>query len=63
MCLYYVELKMTTGTAFHPLGLNRKRLIKLMGEQGLDGMLLTSAENVFYTSGYTALPSSGNPII
>jgi Xaa-Pro aminopeptidase len=36
---------------------------ELMAEQGLHGMLLTSPENVFYTSGYTALPSSGNPIL
>ena len=26
-------------------------------------MLLSSPENVFYTTGYTALPSSGNPIL
>jgi Xaa-Pro aminopeptidase len=54
---------MQTGTAFHPLGLDRPRMLELMAEQNLSGMLLTSPENVFYTSGYTALPSSGNPIL
>jgi Xaa-Pro aminopeptidase len=54
---------MQTGTAFHPLGLDRARMLELMAEQGLAGILLTSPENVFYTSGYTALPSSGNPIL
>lgn len=34
-----------------------------MQQQNLDGLLLTSPENVFYTTGYTALPSSGNPIL
>ena len=34
-----------------------------MRAEGLDGMLLTSPENVFYTTGYTCLPSSGNPIL
>jgi len=38
-------------------------MLAQMAEEGLDGILLTSPENVFYTSGYTALPSSGNPIL
>jgi Xaa-Pro aminopeptidase len=54
---------MQTGTTFSPLGLNRARMLELMAEHGLAAMLLTSPENVFYTSGYTALPSSGNPIL
>lgn len=62
MC-YQSALPMQTATRFHPLGLNRARMRELMAEQGLHGMLLTSPENVFYTSGYTALPSSGNPIL
>jgi len=45
------------------LGLNKAELLKRMGEAGLDGVLLTSPENVFYTTGYPALPSSGNPIL
>lgn len=48
---------------FEPLGLNKAELLKRMGEAGLDGVLLTSPENVFYTTGYPALPSSGNPIL
>ncbi len=54
---------MQAATRFHSLGLNRARLRELMAEQGLGALLLTSPENVFYTSGYTALPSSGNPIL
>ena len=34
-----------------------------MQERGLHGILLTSPENVFYTTGYTTLPSAGNPIL
>jgi Xaa-Pro aminopeptidase len=43
--------------------LDKQRLRERMREQGLGGLLLTSPENVFYTTGYTALPSSGNPIL
>lgn len=48
---------------FHPAGLDKEKVRRLMDEQNLDGLLLTSPENVFYTTGYTALPSSGNPIL
>src|SRR5579859_1973824 len=34
-----------------------------MKDRGIGTLLLTSPENVFYTTGYTALPSSGNPIL
>jgi Xaa-Pro aminopeptidase len=34
-----------------------------MRDRGLGGILLTSPENVFYTTGYTTLPSAGNPIL
>lgn len=34
-----------------------------MAKRGLAGMLLSSPENVLYTSGFTGLPSSGNPIL
>lgn len=57
------QAKQMTGAAFHSLGLDRGRMLALMEERGLGGLLLTSPENVFYTSGYTALPSSGNPIL
>jgi Xaa-Pro aminopeptidase len=49
--------------SFKPVGLDRARLRALMAERGLDGLLLSSPENVFYTTGYPALPSSRNPII
>ena len=49
--------------SFKPVGLDRNRLAALMKERKLDGLFLTSPENVFYTTGYPCLPSSGNPII
>src|SRR5579859_5146042 len=51
------------STRFHPMGLDKQKLRGLMRQQDLHGILLTSPENVFYTTGYTALPSSGNPIL
>ena len=48
---------------FKPIGLDRPRLFELMKARRLDGIFLASPENVFYTTGYPALPSSGNPII
>jgi len=53
----------TPPPSFKPIGLDRSRLISLMQEQNLDGLLLSSPENVFYTTGYPTLPSSGNPIV
>jgi Xaa-Pro aminopeptidase len=49
--------------AFKPVGLNRPYLLSLMQARGLDGIFLSSPENVFYTTGYPCLPSSGNPIV
>jgi Xaa-Pro dipeptidase len=48
---------------FNPIGLDRARLFSLMRARSLDGILLSSPENVFYTTGYPTLPSSGNPIV
>lgn len=48
---------------FKPVGLNKERLVGLMQEFELDGVFFSTPENVFYTTGYPALPSSGNPII
>jgi Xaa-Pro aminopeptidase len=48
---------------YKPVGLDRLRLLGLMQAYGLDGIFLSSPENVFYTTGYPCLPSSGNPII
>jgi len=49
--------------SFKPVGLDRTRLLSLLKERGLDGIFLASPENVFYTTGYPTLPSSGNPIV
>ena len=51
------------STRFHPIGLDQSKLRALIQRHDLAGILLTSPENVFYTTGYTALPSSGNPIL
>lgn len=48
---------------FHPPGFDRQKARELMKARDVDGILLTSPENVFYTTGYTALPGSGNPIL
>ena len=48
---------------FPALGFDPERAAEGMRAEGLDGMLFTSPENVFYTTGYTCLPSSGNPIL
>lgn len=46
-----------------PVGFNRTKVLDLMKQKGLDGIFFSTPENVFYTTGYPALPSSGNPII
>jgi Xaa-Pro dipeptidase len=46
-----------------PVGLDRARLFAAMAERSLDAILFSSPENVFYTTGYPCLPSSGNPIV
>jgi Xaa-Pro aminopeptidase len=48
---------------FKPIGFDRPRLLSLMSARRLDGIFLSSSENVFYTTGYPTLPSSGNPIV
>jgi Xaa-Pro dipeptidase len=48
---------------FGTAGFDKRKLHALMQERGLDGIVLTSPENVFYTTGYTTLPSAGNPIL
>jgi Xaa-Pro aminopeptidase len=49
--------------SFRPVGLDRSRLFALMKERNLDGIFISSPENVFYTTGYPTLPGSGNPIV
>src|SRR5690242_21816504 len=48
---------------FSPIGFQKPAIVHAMRQAGLDAALLTSPEDVFYTTGYTALPSSGNPIL
>jgi Xaa-Pro aminopeptidase len=52
-----------SDVSFKPVGLNRERLTSLMKERALNAIFLASPENVFYATGYPALPGSGNPII
>jgi Xaa-Pro aminopeptidase len=49
--------------SFGTVGFDKHKLHALMQDRGLGGLLLTSPENVFYTTGYTTLPSAGNPIL
>jgi Xaa-Pro aminopeptidase len=44
-------------------GTGKAKLVEQIRERGLDGILLSSAENVYYTSGLPTLPGSGNPIL
>ena len=46
-----------------PPGTGKAKLVEQIRERGLDGILLSSAENVYYTSGLPTLPGSGNPIL
>ncbi len=48
---------------FEPMGFDASRAAAAMRSRNLSAMLLTSPENVFYTTGYTTLPSAGNPIL
>lgn len=48
---------------FPALGFDPRAAAERLRAEGLNGMLLCAPENVFYTTGYTALPSSGNPIL
>jgi len=49
--------------SFKPVGFDHQRFFTIMKERNLDGIFLSSPENVFYTTGYPCLPNSGNPII
>lgn len=45
------------------LGFRKDKMLSLMEDYSLDCIILTSPENIFYSTGYTCLPSSGNPIL
>ena len=51
------------SASFATYGFEPARLAERLRERGLAAALLTSPENVFYTTGYTTLPSAGNPIL
>jgi Xaa-Pro aminopeptidase len=48
---------------FPAIGFDPGLAAERLRDAGMNGMLLCAPENVFYTTGYTALPSSGNPIL
>jgi Xaa-Pro aminopeptidase len=48
---------------FETIGFCKDSLIKRMKEKNLAAVLLTTPENVMYTTGYPCLPGSGNPIL
>ena len=48
---------------FEAIGFKREKLVAWMQENQVDGVFFSSPENVFYTTGYPCLPSSGNPIV
>jgi Xaa-Pro aminopeptidase len=48
---------------FSPIGFVKEKLIQAMNQNNLDGILVTSPENVMYLTGYPVSPSSGNPVL
>ena len=51
------------SASFPTYGFEPARLAERLRGRSLAAALLTSPENVFYTTGYTTLPSAGNPIL
>ncbi len=48
---------------FRTTGFDRSRFTALMKDRGIDAILLSTPENVLYTTGYPCVPSGGNPIL
>ncbi|MGE5124618.1 MAG: M24 family metallopeptidase [Acidobacteriaceae bacterium] len=48
---------------FQAIGFRRDKLLAWMSDNRVDGVFFASPENVYYTTGYPCLPSSGNPIV
>jgi Xaa-Pro aminopeptidase len=48
---------------FSSPGFDKARFIQILKKEGLDGILITSPENTYYTTGYPAIMSAGNPIL
>jgi Xaa-Pro aminopeptidase len=57
------NIALTPINRFLSIGFDKTKLVPVMKRRGICALLLTSAEDVFYTTGYTTLPSSGNPIL
>ena len=53
----------STEVLFTPLGDRAPALGEAIGAQGLEAIVLTSPESVYYTTGYPTLPTAGNPIL
>jgi len=53
----------STEVLFTPLGDRAPALGEAIGALGLEAIVLTSPESVYYTTGYPTLPSAGNPIL
>ena len=52
-----------TDVLFTPLGDRAGQLGESIRAHGLEAIVLTSPESVYYTTGYPTLPSAGNPIL
>ncbi len=52
-----------TPVKFQSLGFDKSGLMRLMKERGIDAVLFSTPENVFYTTGYPCIPGAGNPIL
>jgi Xaa-Pro aminopeptidase len=52
-----------SGVPFPSPGFDKDRFTQRMASEGLSGFLITSPENVYYSTGYPAIPSAGNPIL
>src|SRR5579871_887316 len=48
---------------FTPLGDRAPELGRAIAAEGLEALVLTSPESVYYTTGYPTLPTAGNPIL
>jgi Xaa-Pro aminopeptidase len=50
-------------TKMKTYGFEKEKLVGLMKDFALQGVLLTTPENIYYTTGYPVVPSAGNPIL
>jgi Xaa-Pro aminopeptidase len=50
-------------TKMKTFGFIKEKLVGLMKGLSLEGVLLTTPENIYYTTGYPVVPSAGNPIL